>query len=158
MRFPHLVAAALGAITLAACGSGGSYSSPSTTKPVSASPITTAKAVTATTADSSLGKVLVDAKGLTLYGLTKDTNGTPTCVDACANAWPPLIVDSTSLPAGLDAKVFSVVSRPDGSDQLKAGTWPLYRFAGDTAAGDTKGQGSAGVWFVVTPNGALHKS
>ena len=34
---------------------------------------------------------------------------------------------------------------------LKAGAWPLYRFAGDAAPGDTNGQGSGGVWFVVGP-------
>ena len=110
------------------------------------------------TASTSLGEVLVDAKGLTLYGLTQDDKGTPTCVDACANAWPPLTVDSTSLPAQLDPTIFSVVSRPDGSHQLEAGKWPLYRFAGDAAPGDTNGQGSAGMFFVVTPSGTLHKT
>jgi predicted lipoprotein with Yx(FWY)xxD motif len=49
------------------------------------------------------------------------------------------------------------VSRPDGSHQLKAGKWPLYRFAGDAAPGDVNGQGTAGVWYVVIPNGSLNK-
>ena len=69
----------------------------------------------------------------------------------------PLTVDGTILPAKLDATIFSVVSRPEGSHQLTAGKWPLYRFSGDAAPGDTNGQGSGGVWFVVTPNGTLHK-
>jgi predicted lipoprotein with Yx(FWY)xxD motif len=159
MRFPRLVAlGAFGAIALAACGSGGSYSSSSSTpKSVSAAPIASASSAAAATGHSSLGDVLVDAKGMTLYGLTKDINGMPTCVGACANAWPPLTVNGSTIPAGLDAKTFSVVARPDGTHQLEAGKWPLYRFAGDAAPGDTNGQGSAG-FFVVTPTGALHKS
>jgi predicted lipoprotein with Yx(FWY)xxD motif len=28
---------------------------------------------------------------------------------------------------------------------------PLYYYAGDTAAGDTKGQGMGEVWFIATP-------
>jgi predicted lipoprotein with Yx(FWY)xxD motif len=162
MRFSSLVAGtALSAIALAACGTGGSGygASPSAvTTPTSVMAIPTAASATVTSRDTSLGPVLADANGRTLYGLTKDTNGIPTCVDTCANAWPPLIVDGTSVPAGLDAKLFSVVARPDGSHQLKAGKWPLYRFAGDQAAGDVNGQGSAGTFFAVTPAGGLHKN
>ena len=41
---------------------------------------------------TALGKILVDAEGRTLYAFTKDVNGTPTCTDACAKAWPPATV------------------------------------------------------------------
>jgi predicted lipoprotein with Yx(FWY)xxD motif len=109
------------------------------------------------TATTSLGDVLVDASGMTLYGFTKDADGNSSCNDKCAEAWPPLTVDSADLPAGLDAKVFSVIDRADGSHQLKAGKWPLYRFAGDSAPGDVNGQGSGGNWFVVDPAGKLIK-
>jgi len=37
------------------------------------------------------------------------------------------------------------------------GKWPLYRFAGDAAPGDTNGQGSGGSWFVIGTNGKLIK-
>src|SRR5947207_961044 len=105
MRFPHLIAAtALGALALAACGSGGSYSSsPASPKPTSGPAIATGGTAAVQTGDTSLGKVLTDAQGRTLYGLTQDDNGTPTCVDACANAWPPLTVNGTSVPAQLDS-------------------------------------------------------
>jgi predicted lipoprotein with Yx(FWY)xxD motif len=106
---------------------------------------------------TSLGNVLVGESGKTLYGFTNDEDGTPTCVDKCADAWPAASVDSDELPAGLDAEVFSVVERPDGTFQLKAGDWPLYYFAGDEAEGDVNGQGSGGVWFVVAGDGSLIK-
>jgi predicted lipoprotein with Yx(FWY)xxD motif len=106
---------------------------------------------------TGLGDALIDADGLTLYGFTNDGDGVPTCEGDCAGAWPPLLVDGAELPAGLDPAVFSVVPRSDGSHQLKAGAWPLYRFAGDAVPGDTNGQGSGGVWFVVDPAGGLIK-
>ena len=103
------------------------------------------------------GDVLVDEAGLSLYGFLDDEAGLPTCEGACADAWPPVLVESAELPAGLDAATFSVVERPDGSFQLKAGKWPLYLFAGDAAAGDINGQGSGDVWFLAAPDGSLIK-
>ena len=109
-------------------------------------------------ADNALGQLLADANGRTLYGLTQDAAGTPTCVGGCASAWPPVVVDDSldlsSLPS---AASFSIVDRPDGTKQLKAGKWPLYYFSGDTAAGEANGQGSGGVWFVVAPDAKLIK-
>jgi predicted lipoprotein with Yx(FWY)xxD motif len=107
--------------------------------------------------ESPLGQILADSAGLTVYGFMQDADGNPTCNDACADAWPPVIIDGEELPAGLDGNVFSIVERADGSHQLKAGNWPLYRFAGDANPGETNGQGSGDVWFVVAPDGKLIK-
>jgi predicted lipoprotein with Yx(FWY)xxD motif len=105
---------------------------------------------------TELGDVLVGAGELTLYGFTNDVDGVSSCVDACADAWPPLIVgDDWSTAPGLDPAVFTTTTRGDGSQQLVAGSWPLYFFAADVAPGDTHGQGSGDVWFVVDPSGRL---
>ena len=117
-------------------------------------PATEAAAPVAT-ATVDLGEILVDAEGLTLYGFINDIDGVPTCNDACADAWPPVLVDGSDLPDGLDPEVFSVVELSDGTSQLKAGRWPLYLFAGDAAPGDVNGQGSGGVWFVAASDGSL---
>ena len=63
--------------------------------PAAAEPAATpaAGASTVATAETSLGTVLVDANGRTLYAFTPDTDGEPTCVDSCADAWPPALVD-----------------------------------------------------------------
>ncbi len=114
-----------------------------------------AAAVSISTADSELGPILVDGDGLSLYGFTEDVNGQPTCNDACADAWPPIVVPTADLPEGLDPAVFSVVQRDDGQFQLSAGVWPLYLFAGDGAPGDINGQGSGDVWFLANPQGGL---
>jgi len=147
------------AATLAACGgtdqAGTDSGATTTTVAVAGATATTAPATAVRVADSKLGPILVDSRGRTLYGFTRDTNGTSTCTGGCLNAWPPMIVEDGKLPAGLDPAVFSVVAGPEGQQQLKAGQWPLYFYAGDTAAGDTKGQGSGGVWYVVDGRGEL---
>jgi predicted lipoprotein with Yx(FWY)xxD motif len=157
IRTRAIIGIGAAALALAACGGGYGSDEPST-----AADGSDAAAASEATADApvgqgetGLGTVLVDAEGLTLYGLTDDTDGVSTCDGACADAWPPLTVDGPDLPTGLDAGVFSVVERSDGTFQLKAGDWPLYRFAGDAAPGDTNGQGSGGVWFAAAPDGSL---
>ena len=116
-----------------------------------------AAAPLATIAENTLGTIIVNAGGQTVYGFVPDAAGTPTCVDKCAQAWPPVLVEGDSALAGLDGNVFTVVDRPDGSKQLKAGKWPLYTFAGDAAPGDANGQASGGNWFVVAEDGKLIK-
>jgi predicted lipoprotein with Yx(FWY)xxD motif len=165
MRTRLMIGAGAMALALAACGGYGSDDSSDEADSESLSTAESpaeeapdgdqAAAAPVTEGETSLGTVLADTEGLTLYGFTDDTEGISTCNDACADAWPPLIVDGAELPAGLDPSVFTVVERADGTNQLKAGEFPLYRFAGDSAPGDVNGQGSGGVWFVAAPDGSL---
>jgi predicted lipoprotein with Yx(FWY)xxD motif len=101
-------------------------------------------------AESTFGSIITDAEGFTLYLFTKDgEGGVPTCVDGCATAWPPAIVDGPIVVGpGIDPALVTTVDTINGP-QLKIGKWPLYRYAGDTAPGETGGQASGDVWFVV---------
>jgi predicted lipoprotein with Yx(FWY)xxD motif len=122
------------------------------------SPTSAAGGETVAVADSSLGKILVDSEGRTLYGFTNDKDGVPTCYEGCKPAWPPLLAEGAiTVGAGLTASDFTTVDRTDSGKQVKVGDWPLYRFAQDTAPGDTKGQGVGGIWFVVGQDGELIK-
>ena len=140
--------------TAASAGGGYGYEQAAPT-PTPAAPALAAASVA--TAETDLGTVLVDANGMTLYGFTDDTAGEPTCVDGCADAWPPALIEGEPEVGDLDASVFTVVENALGS-QLKAGDWPLYTFSGDAAPGDTNGQGSGGKWFVVAADGSLIES
>jgi predicted lipoprotein with Yx(FWY)xxD motif len=94
--------------------------------------------------------ILTDDQGMTLYHLTRDQNGTSTCYDACATAWPPIVVDA--VPNVQDptlAQRLGLSPRNDGTQQLTYAGQPLYHYVGDSQPGDTNGQGSGGVWFVV---------
>lgn len=126
--------------------------------PASAPASAAAGAETVKVADSSLGKILVDGAGRTLYASSADTAGEPTCYEGCAQAWPPFLVQGDiSVGADLDAASFSTATRTDGGTQVKVGTWPLYYFAQDAAPGDVKGQGKSDNWYVVSPTGELIK-
>jgi len=107
--------------------------------------------------ESDLGEVLTTADGMTVYAFTVDSGGTSSCNEGCSEEWPPVAVENGELPAGLDAAVFTVTERSDGSFQLVAGDWPLYTFSGDQAAGDVNGQGFGGVWFAGAPDGELNR-
>jgi predicted lipoprotein with Yx(FWY)xxD motif len=134
-----------GAGTTQAGGGGATTSAPSATTALAAADVNVAT--------SSLGDILVDRDGLTLYVFLNDTAGTSTCVDACAQAWPPLIATTVAVGADLDEAGFSLVARPDGTQQLAVNDQPLYLFAGDAAPGDTAGQGFNSVWYVVGQDG-----
>lgn len=106
-------------------------------------------------ASTTLGNVVTDADGYTLYWFTLDTPTTSACVDQCAMVWPPALgvpkaATGTDLPGTL-----GVVTRPDGgSQQAVYDGHPLYRFAKDDAPGQTNGEGVKGQWHValVTPS------
>lgn len=110
-------------------------------------------------ASTDLGEVLVDAEGMTLYLFTPDEQSESTCYDQCAESWPPLTVDGeVTVGEQLDQTLFSTVARDDGAQQVTVNGWPLYYFAGDSAAGDVNGQGVNDVWFAVTPMGEAVES
>jgi predicted lipoprotein with Yx(FWY)xxD motif len=103
-------------------------------------------------AETDLGPILVDPEGFTLYVFDADIDGDSTCYDACAGNWPPVPAD-TAIGSDLDPSVFASTTRTDGSEQLTINGMPLYRFASDSAPGDTNGQGLNGLWWVVDGEG-----
>jgi predicted lipoprotein with Yx(FWY)xxD motif len=153
----YLAAAAavpLAAVVLAACGGN------STPASSPAAPHRTASrhaATIRTVKNRSLGKILVDAKGDTVYLFRKDTGTKSTCTGACAMAWPP--VRATGKPTvgnGLSANKAGTTPRSDGQPQVTYNGHPLYVFVKDQKPGDVHGQGvdafGAG-WFALSPAG-----
>ena len=116
-----------------------------------------AKPATVDTRTGPLGTYLVDGKGRTLYLFEKDTGRHSRCSGACAQVWPPLISRGKPVAEGrAKTSLLSTSRRGNGSRQVTYGGHPLYRFAPDTAAGQTKGQGVNGfgaLWWVVARSG-----
>jgi len=107
---------------------------------------------------TSLGKVIVDSKGHTLYQFGADTKkNVSTCAGACAQNWPPAAAPSKPTVAkGLSQRKLKVIKRADGTKQLSYAGHPLYRFIADPKAGDVNGQGInafGGLWHVVAASG-----
>ncbi len=161
MRSRFLAAPLLGAaVLLAACGGGAASPSPApaTTAPATEAPASEAPTATGTAVAlgaTSLGKVLVDGTGKTLYVFTPDNAGDSTCYDDCEKAWPVLAGSAVEAADGLNATDFGTTARKDGSAQVTFMGWPLYHFAGDTATGDVAGQGLGGKWYVVDASGTM---
>jgi predicted lipoprotein with Yx(FWY)xxD motif len=160
-------------LVISACGTEGEEGATDTTGPADGettttageAPTTTAGGATTTTAgeeemdgvhtaDTSLGTILVDPGGFTLYVFTNDTAGESTCYEDCAALWPPVPGD-TAIGSDLDASLFGTTTRTDGSEQLTVNGQPLYLYTPDTAPGDTTGQDFSGVWFVVGVDGNM---
>ncbi len=110
--------------------------------------------VTVELASTSLGDVLVDGDGMTLYMFDSDSGGTSTCYDDCATAWPPLLVEGDPVVGeGLDESLIGTVARDDGTMQVVYGDWPLYLWQNDAEPGDVTGQAVGDVWWVVGADG-----
>lgn len=105
-------------------------------------------AAPAKVADTSKGKSLVDAKGMTLYIFDKDSTGKSACNGQCAQNWPPLMAPANAAASG----DWSVVTRDDGGKQWAYKGKPLYTWVKDTKPGDATGEGVANnTWHIAAP-------
>lgn len=167
------VAGVASALLLAACGSStGNSANTGAAAPAATAPAETtdpADSGTSTAGDgmgmastnmlmakqmSGMGTVVTDAEGWTLYRYDKD-QASPSmamCTDSCAQTWMPVMADGSVQTMGLQAKV-GTVTRSDGMKQVTLAGWPLYRYMGDSKAGEMNGQGKSGAWYAVTPAG-----
>jgi predicted lipoprotein with Yx(FWY)xxD motif len=174
---------AVGALALVAvlaivgCGGGGGSSSSSTeSEPATSKESATTESEPATSkesattagepkeeaavvkvTDTDLGKVIVDAAGMTMYDFHKDKGTTPSCYGACAEAWPPLLTEGKPTAAGgAEAPLLGVTKRKDGTEQVTYAGHPLYGFIEDRGPGETNGNdvdAFGAEWYALMPNG-----
>jgi predicted lipoprotein with Yx(FWY)xxD motif len=165
------VGAGVAALVLAACSSSGSSTASGSSSaaiasassaPASSAPAVGAPASSRAAAESAaiavktgpLGAYLTDGAGRTLYLFTPDKTTASTCYGNCAAAWPAFTTSGAPTASGAAASgTIATSKRTDGTLQVTYDGHPLYYFADDTSAGDTKGQGVGGVWFEVAPGG-----
>jgi predicted lipoprotein with Yx(FWY)xxD motif len=144
-------ASALGAQTTPAAPS--ASQAPTSQAPTSHAP--TSQALTSfpigVTNDPTLGAYLTGQNGMTLYIFKNDTPDTSSCTGTCATNWPALTVAGGTAITGPTGAVgtFSLITRPEGTMQVAYDHQPLYYYAGDSAAGDTTGEGFSGKWYVA---------
>jgi predicted lipoprotein with Yx(FWY)xxD motif len=172
LKIPLLAAFALVAAALlaAGCGSSSNAASSGTSSKSTGggygygapakSATTTMSASGAATVSSgmtSLGQILVDGNGMTIYLFQKDTGTSSMCDSSCAKYWPP--VTTTGAPkagSGVTAGMLGTTKRADGTSQVTYNGHPLYLYTGDKSPGDVTGQGLnafGALWYVVSPAG-----
>lgn len=99
------------------------------------------------TRETSVGRILVDSRDMTLYTYDKDEPGKSNCTALCAVFWPPAKAATGARPSGK----FTLVTRDDGSQQWAYDGMPLYGYIHDEEPDDVSGNGVDGVWHVVHP-------
>jgi predicted lipoprotein with Yx(FWY)xxD motif len=143
-----IAAAALAGATLAAAALGATSSALTTHA---------SKGVVVALGQTSLGSVLVNARGRTLYVFEKDKHGRSACYGACATYWPPLLTPAKPRAGkGLRAALLGISKRTDGKQQVTYARHPLYTFFADQKAGQTNGEGLTdfgAAWDAVAASG-----
>jgi predicted lipoprotein with Yx(FWY)xxD motif len=105
--------------------------------------------------DATLGDILVDGSGKTLYIFSKDVNGQSLCTGGCLTNWPVYHASNLQPGDGIDAADFATITRSDGTTQSTYKGWPLYYYSGDKVSGEVTGNGANNVWFAAKPNYSL---
>jgi predicted lipoprotein with Yx(FWY)xxD motif len=142
----------LTALALASCGGGDDNATAASSPPTTSS----GKPATVGVESTSLGKILDDSQGRTLYLFQRDSGTKSACFGACATNWPPLRSANPTAGSGANASMIGTAKRSDGQAQVTYNGHPLYTFKGDSSAGDTSGQGISafgGLWYAVSPSG-----
>jgi predicted lipoprotein with Yx(FWY)xxD motif len=129
------------ALALAACGS--------SSKPAAAPP-------TVQASQTSLGLVLTNGSGRTLYANVRDTSTTSVCTGSCTSTWIPLTASGTpTAGSNVQSSLLATFTRPDHGRQVTYDGHPLYTYSGDQSSGQTNGQGVGGTWYVVSSTGQI---
>jgi predicted lipoprotein with Yx(FWY)xxD motif len=122
-------------------------------------------AVVKVMATPELGRVVVDARGRTLYDSHADNPmiyqfsrpPIPSCYEACAETWPPLLTSaSPKAIEGADADLIGTIERKDGAEQVTYDGHPLYTFVEDTEPGEANGDDVISFdsgWHALEPDG-----
>jgi predicted lipoprotein with Yx(FWY)xxD motif len=110
------------------------------------------KRVVAEAENATLDKtVLTTTRGRTLYSLSSEKNGRFICTASCLSVWHPLMVPAGVRPTG--PVKLGTIQRPEGGTQVTYKGRPLYRFGGDSKAGQANGEGikDVGTWHAAIP-------
>jgi predicted lipoprotein with Yx(FWY)xxD motif len=99
-----------------------------------------------------IGKYFTDTEGNALYWFKKDSPGKSSCMGPCLEKWPVYYRETVAAPKNIDAKEFGTITREDGKKQTTFRGYPLYYWINDKQPGDTNGQGTFNIWFVVNPD------
>jgi predicted lipoprotein with Yx(FWY)xxD motif len=111
--------------------------------------------VVAKIGSSSLGKIVVNGKGMSAYffDLDKAKSGVSACTGKCSAHWPAILSTTTKVYVSGIKGVIGSIALKSGGRQVTINGRPIYTFALDKAVGQIRGQGAQGLWYVVSPKG-----
>jgi predicted lipoprotein with Yx(FWY)xxD motif len=106
---------------------------------------------------TSLGNILVNSSGRTLYEFTRDRASKSSCaaIRGCSAIWPSLKSRRPTAGSGVKSSLLST----SGGLVTYAGH-PLYTYSGDHGAGETAYVGAktfGGTWYAINASGGAVK-
>jgi len=145
----------------AACGSAvasPSHGSQSSGSQASGSHSSAATTGTVIASHAGSGGTFLTDGGRSVYLWNADAMNKSNCSGACAGAWPPVMATGkVTASNGVKPSDLGTIARSGGGRQVTYNGHPLYFFAGDSAPGQTHGQGSdsfGAKWWLVAPSGS----
>jgi predicted lipoprotein with Yx(FWY)xxD motif len=121
------------------------------------------RAVKISLRQTSVGKVLVENSGFTVFRFTRDASNKNACmsISKCSQTWPSLTTTGTPTAGpGVKASLLSTIRLSNGSQQVTYAGHPLYRYSLAGEAGETSYVGATefgGTWDGVSASGGLVK-
>jgi predicted lipoprotein with Yx(FWY)xxD motif len=110
---------------------------------------------------TSLGQVLVDGRGFTVYAFSRDGKRKDRCVmtHGCTGVWPVIRTHGTPRAGrGVKRSLLGTIRISGGVTQVTYAGHPLYHYSGDVSPGSTDYVGVSqfrGVWRALKPSGGL---
>jgi predicted lipoprotein with Yx(FWY)xxD motif len=109
---------------------------------------------------TSVGTILVDSHGFTVYAFTRDSRNHDSCVKVagCISVWPPLTTSGKLVAGGgVKPSLLGVIAYKGSLKQVTYAGHPLYTYVGDSGPAQTSYIGvsqSGGSWPALSPSGA----
>ena len=110
---------------------------------------------------TSLGEVLVDGRGFTVYAFSRDGRRKDRCVmtQGCSVVWPAIPTSGAPRAGrGVKRSLLATIRISGRATQVTYAGHPLYHYSGDVSPGSTDYVGVSqfrGVWRALRPSGAL---
>lgn len=150
-----LAAVAAGAALVGCSDGDDSGPTPSTTSTTSTPSTMPAAGPVLTTGESSIGQIVVNVDGMTVYAYDRDEPGTnaSACDAVCLQVWPPVTTDQRRPEIVGVSGVIGTIPGPRGGRQVTVNGMPLYLFEGDSRPGSVAGQGMDRLWWALNTAG-----
>ena len=89
---------------------------------------------------TSVGTIVVNGRGFTVYVFTKDGRNRDVCasIPGCPSTWPALRTSGKALAGrGVKASLIGTITLKNGTKQVTYAGHPLYTYSGDSGPGQT---------------------
>jgi predicted lipoprotein with Yx(FWY)xxD motif len=108
---------------------------------------------------TSVGTILVNSRGFTVYAFTLDRPDKNNCahVNGCLSVWPPVTTSGKAIAGhGVSSRLIGTITLRKGVEQVTYAGHPLYTYIADPGPGQTSYINVSefgGRWPAVNPAG-----